>query len=206
MVGRTRVGSIGIPSYGVEVKLGNPDPKTGEGEILARGANVMIGYYLDPERTLKVLDDDGWFHTNDVAAVDKDGNYYIRGRLNNTIIGATGENIYPEEIEKVLNDFDGVSESLVMERDGKLVALVKFDDTYINWDQATEDRFFDRLQNAKASVMEFVNKRVSKGSKIQEVDAMKDPFEKTATQKIRRYKYKDSHGDEPEKPAGDKKE
>ena len=206
MVGRTRVGSIGIPSYGVEVRLGNPDPKTGEGEILARGANVMIGYYLDPERTLKVLDDDGWFHTNDVAAVDKDGNYYIRGRLNNTIIGATGENIYPEEIEKVLNDFDGVSESLVMERDGKLVALVKFDDTYINWDQATEDRFFDRLQSAKASVMEFVNKRVSKGSKIQEVDAMKDPFEKTATQKIRRYKYKDSHGDEPEKPAGDKKE
>ena len=200
MVGRTRVGSIGIPSYGVEVKLGNPDPKTGEGEILARGANVMIGYYLDPERTLKVLDDEGWFHTNDVATVDKDGNYYIKGRLNNTIIGSTGENIYPEEIEKVLNDIDGVSESLVMERDGKLVALVKFDDTYINWDQASEDKFFERLQRAKDSVMEFVNKRVSKGSKIQEVDAMKEPFEKTATQKIRRYKYKDSHGDEPQEP------
>ena len=197
-VGFTRVGSIGIPSYGVEVRLGNPDPVTGEGEILARGANVMIGYYLDPERTAKVLDDEGWFHTGDIATVDKDGNYYIKGRLNNTIIGATGENIYPEEIEKVLNDFDGVSESLVMERDGKLVALVKFDDQYIDWDQAFEDKWFEKLQNAKASVMEFVNKRVSKGSKIQEVDAMKEPFEKTATQKIRRYKYRDSHGDEPE--------
>jgi len=197
VVGRTRVGSIGIPSYGVEVKLGNPDPKTGEGEILARGANVMIGYYLDPERTLKVLDDEGWFHTSDVASVDKDGYYSIRGRLNNTIIGASGENIYPEEIEKVLNNYDGVSESLVMERDGKLVALVKFDDNLIDWDHASEDRFFERLDAAKASLMDFVNKRVSKGSKIQEVDAMKDPFEKTATQKIRRYKYRDSHGDEP---------
>ena len=205
LVGRTRVGSIGVPAYGVEVKLNHPDPKTGEGEIMARGACVMLGYYLDPERTLKVLSDDGWFHTNDVAAQDKDGYYYIRGRLNNTILGASGENIYPEEIEKVLNDYDGVSESLVMERDGKLVALVKFDDTLINWDQASEDRFFEKLQNTKASLLEFVNGRVSKGSKIQEIDAMKDPFEKTATQKIRRYKYKDSHGDEPEPPAEDKK-
>ena len=205
LVGRTRVGSIGVPAYGVEVKLNHPDPKTGEGEIMARGACVMLGYYLDPERTLKVLSDDGWFHTNDVAAQDKDGYYYIRGRLNNTILGASGENIYPEEIEKVLNDYDGVSESLVMERDGKLVALVKFDDTLIDWDQASEDRFFEKLQNTKASLMEFVNGRVSKGSKIQEIDAMKDPFEKTATQKIRRYKYKDSHGDEPEPPAEDKK-
>ena len=202
LVGRTKVGSIGVPAYGVEVKLANPDPKTGEGEILARGACVMIGYYLDPERTLKVLEYDGWFHTGDVAAMDKDGYYSIRGRLNNTIVGASGENIYPEEIEKVLNDFDGVSESLVMERDGKLVALVKFEDSLIDWDLASSEKFFERLQNAKEAVLDFVNKRVSKGSKIQEIDAMKDPFEKTATQKIRRYKYKDSHGDEPE---GDKK-
>ena len=85
-----------------------------------------------------------------------------------------------------------------MERDGKLVALVKFEDSLIDWDLASSEKFFERLQNAKASVLEFVNKRVSKGSKIQEIDAMKDPFEKTATQKIRRYKYKDSHGDEPD--------
>jgi len=129
---RKRLGSIGYPSYKVEVRLDNVNPANGEGEIVVRGDNVMLGYYKDPERTLQVLDDNGWFHTNDVATVDKDGIYYIKGRLNNTILGPSGENIYPEEIEMVINDIDGVEESLVMERDGKLVALVKFSDNAIN--------------------------------------------------------------------------
>ncbi len=196
MVGKTRIGSIGIASYKVEVRLDNVDPETGEGEIVCRGDNVMLGYYKDPERTLQVVDDQGWFRTNDVATVDKDGYYYIKGRLNNTIIGPSGENIYPEEIEQVINDFEGVSESLVMERDGKLVALVKFDDNVLNWDQAYEDKFFENLQAKKDAVMEFINKKVGKNSKINEVDAMKEPFEKTATQKIRRFKYKDHPGDD----------
>ncbi|MBR1706550.1 MAG: AMP-binding protein [Bacteroidales bacterium] len=196
---RKRVGSIGVATWGVDIRLDGMNPETGEGEIVCRGDNVMIGYYKDPERTLQVLDDEGWFHTNDVACRDKDGYYYIKGRLNNTILGPSGENIYPEEIEMVINDIEGVNESLVIERDGKLVALVKFDDNVLDWNQATEDQFFENLEARKKAVMDWVNKAVGKNSKIGEVDAMKEPFEKTATSKIRRFKYKDSHGDEPRK-------
>ena len=200
MVHRSKgVGSIGVASYKVEIRLDNVNPATGEGEIVVRGNNVMLGYYKDPERTLKVIDDDGWFHTNDVATVDEYGYYYIKGRLNNTILGPSGENIYPEEIEQVINNIEGVEESLVMERDGKLVALVKFADNALDWNQATEDKWFEELESRKQAVLDWVNKTVGKNSKIGEVDAMKEPFEKTATQKIRRFKYKDSHGDEPEK-------
>lgn len=206
LVGKTKVGSIGIAAYRVDVRLADVDPATGEGEIVCRGDNVMLGYYKDPERTLEVIDDEGWFRTHDVATVDRDGYYFIKGRLNNTIVGPSGENIYPEEIEQVINDIDGVNESLVMERGGKLVALVKFDDNVLNWNQASEDKFFDTLQARKQAVMDYINKRVGKNSRINEVDAMKEPFEKTATQKIRRFKYKDSHGDEPERPGGDNKE
>ena len=195
MVGRTKVGSIGIASFGVEVRLDNVDPETGEGEIVCRGANVMLGYYRDPERTMEVIDDEGWFRTHDIATVDKDGYYFIKGRLNNTILGPSGENIYPEEIEQVINDIEGVNESLVMERDGKLVALVKFDDNVLNWNLEGEERFFESLQARTAAVMEWVNKKVGKNSRISEVDAMKEPFEKTATQKIRRFRYKGSKGD-----------
>ena len=197
---KKHLGSIGVASYKVDIRLDNVNPANGEGEIVVRGNNVMLGYYKDPERTLQVLDDEGWFHTNDVATVDEQGNYYIKGRLNNTILGPSGENIYPEEIEQVINNIEGVEESLVMERDGKLVALVKFNDNAIDWDQATEDKWFEELEARKKAVLDWVNKKVGKNSKIGEVDAMKEPFEKTATQKIRRFKYKDSHGDEPEKP------
>ena len=197
---KKHLGSIGVASYKVDIRLDNVNPANGEGEIVVRGNNVMLGYYKDPERTLQVLDDEGWFHTNDVATMDEQGNYYIKGRLNNTILGPSGENIYPEEIEQVINNIEGVEESLVMERDGKLVALVKFNDNAIDWDQATEDKWFEELEARKKAVLDWVNKKVGKNSKIGEVDAMKEPFEKTATQKIRRFKYKDSHGDEPEKP------
>ena len=195
-VGKTRVGSIGVPAHGVEVKLQNVNPETGEGEIVARGDNVMLGYYKDPERTREAVTDDGWFRTNDLAVVDAKGRYSIKGRLNNMILGASGENIYPEEIEQVINSADGVNESLVMERDGKLVALVKFDDSILNWNQAGEDKFFETLEEKKAAILEYVNKRVSKQSTVKTVEVMKDPFEKTATHKIRRFRYKDAHGDD----------
>ena len=201
---KKHLGSIGPASYKVEVRLDNVNPETGEGEIVVRGHNVMLGYYKDPERTLQVLDDDGWFHTNDIACMDEEGIYYIKGRLNNTILGPSGENIYPEEIEQVINNMEGVEESLVMERDGKLVALAKFQDNVIDWDLAAEDKWFEELEARKKAVLNWVNKTVGKNSKIGEVDAMKEPFEKTATQKIRRFKYKDSHGDEPQKPSEDK--
>ena len=189
-VGKTVVGSIGVPAYNVEVKLQNVNPETGEGEIIAKGDNVMLGYYRDPERTRAALTDDGWFRTNDLACVDSKGRYYIKGRLGNMIVGPSGENIYPEEIEQVINDIRGVEESLVIERDGKLVALVKFDEEFVDWNTLEkEEQFYEKLEARKKAVMDYVNKRVSKQSKIGEVNAMKESFEKTATQKIRRFKY-----------------
>ncbi len=190
-VGKTVVGSIGVPAHNVEVKLQNVNPETGEGEIVAKGDNVMLGYYRDPERTRSVLTDDGWFRTHDLATVDSKGRYFIKGRLGNMILGASGENIYPEEIEEVINGIRGVNESLVIKKDGKLIALVKFDDNILDWNQEAEDEFFEMLQARKQAVMDYVNKHVSKQSKIGEVQAMKEDFVKTATHKIRRFKYKD---------------
>ena len=205
-VGKTKVGSIGVPAYNVQVKLDNINPETGEGEIIAKGDNVMLGYYKDPERTRQVLSDDGWFRTNDLACMDENGRFYIKGRLNNMILGPSGENIYPEETEQVINNFGGVNESLVMERDGKLVALVKFDDNVLNWNQETEDKFFENLQAKKKAVLDYVNKHVGKSSKVNSVEVVKEDFEKTATHKIRRFKYQDAHGDEPQQPEKNEKE
>ncbi len=204
-VGKTVVGSIGVPAFNVEVKLQNVDPATGEGEIIAKGDNVMLGYYRDPERTRAALTDDGWFRTHDLACMDSKGRYYIKGRLGNMIVGPSGENIYPEEIEQVINNMRGVNESIVIERDGKLVALVKFDDDIIDWDALEkEEKFFENLENWKNKVMDYVNKRVGKQSNIGEVNAMKEDFEKTATQKIRRFKYK-SFKPEDDKPSKESK-
>lgn len=198
-VGKTVVGSIGVPAYNVEVKLDRVNPETGEGEIIVKGDNVMIGYYRDPARTRTVLSEDGWFRTNDLAVMDKKGRFYIKGRLTNMILGPSGENIYPEEIEQVINNFGGVNESLVLERDGKLVALVKFNDNILDWDQATEDKFFENLNARKKAILEYVNKHVNKQSKVNDVEIMKEPFEKTATQKIRRFKYRTARGDDRKK-------
>lgn len=195
-VGKTVVGSIGVPAHKVQVRLQDVNTETGEGEIVVKGDNVMLGYYKDPERTRKVLSDDGWLKTNDLACVDSKGRYYIKGRLSNMIVGASGENIYPEEIEQVINNVEGVNESLVMERDGKLIALIKFDDSILNWNQAGEDKFFESLQARKKAVLDYVNKHVGKQSKVNDVEVMKEPFEKTATQKIRRFKYKGIQGDD----------
>ena len=186
----TKPGSTGVAAYGVSVKLINVNPETGEGEIVAKGDNVMLGYYKDPTRTRSVFTDDGWFRTNDLATVDDKGRYYIKGRLNNMILGPSGENIYPEEIENVINNMEDVSESLVMERDGRLVALVQLNDNIIDWNQEGEDQFFEMLEARKQAILSYVNKHVNKFSKIKEVEVMKEPFEKTATQKIRRFKYK----------------
>jgi long-chain acyl-CoA synthetase len=187
-------GSIGIPVKNVTVKLHNVNPETGEGEIIAKGPNVMLGYYKDPERTKSVFTEDGWFRTNDLACMDDKGRFFIKGRLNNMILGPSGENIYPEEIEKVINDIDEINESIVMEREGKLVALVTFNDNVIDWDQQGEDEFYEKLEAYKESILKKVNKNVNKTSKVSSVEVMKDPFEKTATHKIRRFLYKDASG------------
>ena len=186
------VGSFGYPVYNVKLKLHNVNPETGEGEIVAKGPNVMLGYYKDPARTKSVFTEDGWFRTNDIAVQDEKGRFFIKGRNNNMILGPSGENIYPEEIENVINNIEGVSESIVVERDGKLVALVQPAENYIEWDNESEDKLYEKLDAWKAKLLKFTNKNVSKASQVSSVEVMKEPFEKTATQKIRRFKYKDS--------------
>ncbi len=190
-VKQTHIGTTGGAAYGVDVKLINVNPDTGEGEIVVKGDNVMIGYYRDPERTKAAFTEDGWFRTNDLASIDEKGRYSIKGRLNNMILGPSGENIYPEEIEKVINDIDGVDESLVVERDGKLVALVQLNSNVLDWNQESEDQFFEKLEARKQAIMSYVNKKVNRSSKVAGVEVVKEPFEKTATQKIRRFKYRD---------------
>ena len=192
MHGWRAVGSLGYPVYNVQLKLHDINPETGEGEIVAKGPNVMLGYYKDPKRTKSVFTEDGWFRTSDIAVQDEKGRFYIKGRNSNMILGPSGENIYPEEIENVINNIEGVSESIVVERDGKLVALVQPTENFIDWDNESEDKLYDKLDKWKASLLKFTNKNVSKASQVNSVEVMKEPFEKTATQKIRRFKYKES--------------
>ena len=186
------VGSFGYPVYNVTLKLHNVNPETGEGEIVAKGPNVMLGYYKDPIRTKSVFTEDGWFRTSDIAVQDEKGRFFIKGRNNNMILGPSGENIYPEEIENVINNVEGVNESIVVERNGKLVALVQPHENFIEWDNESEDKLYEKLDTWKEKVLKMVNKNVNKTSQVSSVEVMKEPFEKTATQKIRRFIYKDS--------------
>ena len=192
MDGWRAVGSFGYPVHNVKLKLHNVDPVTGEGEIVAKGPNVMLGYYKDPVRTRSVFTEDGWFRTSDIAIQDEMGRFYIKGRNSNMILGPSGENIYPEEIENVLNNLEGVGESIVVERNGRLVALVAPAEGFIEWDKESEDKFYEKLANWKFKILSLTNMNVNKSSQVSSVEVMKEPFEKTATQKIRRFKYKDS--------------
>ena len=192
MKGWRTVGSFGYPVYNVKLKLHNVNPVTGEGEIVAKGPNVMLGYYKDPQRTKSVFTEDGWFRTSDIAVMDSKGRYHIKGRNNNMILGPSGENIYPEEIENVINNVEGVTESIVVERNGRLVALVQLDENMIQWDKESEDKIYEKLDKYKAKLLSLVNRNVNKTSQVSSVEVMKEPFEKTATQKIRRFKYKES--------------
>ena len=192
MNGWRAVGSFGYPVYNVKLKLHNVNPETGEGEVVAKGPNVMLGYYKDPARTKSVFTEDGWFRTSDIAVQDEKGRYSIKGRNNNMILGPSGKNIYPEEIENVINNLEGVSESIVVEREGKLVALVQPNENFVQWDKESEDKLYEKLDVWKAKLLKLTNKSVSKASQVSSVEVMKEPFEKTATQKIRRFKYKES--------------
>jgi len=190
----SRLQSTGPAITGVELKINNPDPKTGEGEIWARGANVMKGYYKEPEITAQVITPDGWFKTGDLGTFDKDGYLFIRGRLKNIIIGASGENIYPEEIESVINNFPDVLESLVIHKKGRLVALVHFnmEELQSKYDELIEKGSYQAEQKLNELLIElqyYINKNVNKFSQVQLVMAHSEPFEKTATQKIKRYLY-----------------
>lgn len=194
MEGNRRVASIGSPVLNVQLRLHNVNRLTGEGEIIAKGPNVMMGYYRDPERTRAAFTEDGWFKTNDLATMDAQGRFYIKGRLSNMILGASGENIYPEEIEQVINGIDEVNESIVVSRGGKLVALVNFNEDALDWNREGEQEFFSKLENLKDNVLDFVNRNVNRTSRVSCVQAFREPFEKTATKKIRRFKYAEMEG------------
>lgn len=185
-----RLQSTGPVIEGVEVKLNDINPKNGEGEVWVRGPLVMMGYYKEPELTRQVLTSDGWFKTGDLASIDKDGYLFIKGRTKNVIINSSGENIYPEEIESIINGFNFVVESLVIEEKGRLVALVhlnyeEFENKYKNLKVELDDK----IEELKENLKDYINSKVSKFSNIKVVTITKTPFEKTPTHKIKRYKY-----------------
>jgi len=189
-----RIQSAGKSVVGVELKINEPDPETGIGEIWARGGNVMQGYYNEPEITAKVLMPGGWFRTGDLGIFDRDGYLYIKGRLKNVILGASGENIYPEEIESVINRFQYVLESVVVEQKGKLVALVHFnyeelEKQFAHFKDEARHQMEKKIEEMKAELQEFVNSQVNRYSRVQSVIIQDTPFEKTATKKIKRFLY-----------------
>lgn len=193
---KTHIGSTGHASHGVKIRLENVDPETGEGEVVVKGDNVMRGYYKDYSRTESVLSADGWFRTGDLAKMDKQGRYYIRGRMGSLILGPSGENIYPEEIESVINNIDDINESLIVQRNGHLVALVQFNDNVLNWDFEGEEKFLAELEAKKKAILDYVNSRVNKTSNVKDIEIQKEPFEKTATHKIKRFLYKEDKNSE----------
>lgn len=192
--------SVGTVMQGVTVKIENPDPVTQEGEIVVSGPNVMKGYYKDEEKTAEVFTKDGFFRTGDLGYRDSKGILYIRGRSKNMILGANGENIYPEEIEAVINSREIVSESLVMEYKGKLIARVHLKMEEM---EKLEERFQHLKENASefqnqlqakademlSELMIHVNQHVSLNSRLQMIILQEQPFEKTPTLKIKRFLY-----------------
>jgi long-chain acyl-CoA synthetase len=198
---QTKFQAIGPKVIDCELIINKPDPKTGEGEIWGRGPNIMLGYYKNEERTREVLTEDGWFKTGDLGVFDEHGNLTHKGRLKNMIVGANGENIYPEEIESLINNFRHVLESLVIEQKGKLVALVHFDREALEkkWNEMASEFSHDVKEMAQkvdetitelnSELKQYINERVNKFSKIQSFHAHPEPFKKTATQKIKRFLY-----------------
>jgi len=189
----SRLKTIGPAMPGVELRIDQPDPKTGQGEIWIKGPNVMKGYFKEPELTKEVLTEDGWFKTGDLGLIDNKGYLAFKGRLKNMIVSASGENIFPEEIESVINDFKNVVESLVVERKGKLVALVllNMEELEIQY-QAIRDQaglFNEKLDELIAELQVYVNSRVNKFSQVQQILVQSKPFERTPTQKIKRFLY-----------------
>ena len=210
---QVRLGSTGPQAPGVQLRLENINPDTRQGEVVALTPSVMLGYFKNPEATKEVFTDDGWFRTGDLGEFDKDGWLYIKGRLKNMIVGPGGENIYPEDIETVLNSHVYIADSIVTEQEGRLVALVHFNRDEIeamidNWREEWETKkeaWEANTEQLKKEIMDFVNAKVNRFSRISEVVEEKDDFAKTPTHKIKRFLYnrsKDNDKPQREQPAG----
>lgn len=179
---KPRFKSTGTAMAGVELKIRNKDQKTATGEICVKSPSVMIGYYKDEAKTAEVMED-GWFLTGDLGHIDKDGFLFISGRSKNVIIGSNGENIYPEHIESIINNHGAVSESMVMQKNGKLVAMVELD--YETCSVSITGDMDNFLENMRKDI----NSQLSSFSKVTKFIEQKEPFIKTPTNKIKRYLY-----------------
>lgn len=178
-------GSCGRAALHQKVEIDSPDPRRIPGEILTKGPNVMLGYYKNPEATAETIDQNGWYHTGDLGTMDEDGNVYINGRSKNMLLGPNGQNIYPEEIEDKLNSMTMVMESIVVQRDTKLVALVHPDmDEAKNLGFSIED-----LKNIMDQNLNGLNEMLPAYEKITEIEIHEDEFEKTPKKSIKRYLY-----------------
>ena len=175
--------------------------------MVAKTPCLMMGYYKNPEATAEVIDKDGWFHTGDLGQFDSENRLHIKGRLKNMILGPGGENIYPEDIENVINQHVTVSESLVTELDGRLVALVQFNKEQVertleDWrDQwrTKKEAIEAKTEELRKEIQEYVNEKVSRFSRLSEVVEQKEEFIKTPSMKIRRFLYKNNLHPEPPK-------
>ena len=179
-------GSCGRAVVHMQVKIDSPDPENIPGEILARGLNVMLGYYKNEEATAESIDKDGWYHTGDLGTMDGDGNVFINGRSKNMLLGPNGQNIYPEEIEDKLNSMAMVVESIVVQRENKLVALIHPDlEEAKNLDFTQED-----LEGIMEQNRNTLNQMLPAYEKISEVEIYNEEFAKTPKKSIKRYLYK----------------
>ena len=179
-------GSCGRAVVHMQVEIESSDPQNIPGEIIVKGLNVMLGYYKNEEATKQVLDSNGWYHTGDLGIMDKDGNIFIKGRSKNMLLGSNGQNIYPEEIEDKLNSLALVGESIVLQREEKLVALVHPD-----MEEAESMGFsIDDIQKVMAQNLQTLNEMMPGYSKVSDIILHEEEFEKTPKKSIKRYLYK----------------
>ena len=175
--------SCGTPVDHMEARIASADPRNIPGEILARGTNVMLGYYKNPEATAQALDKEGWYHTGDLGTMSDDGHIFILGRIKNLLLGPSGQNIYPEEIEDQLNSMPMVSESLIVQRENRLIALV-----YPDKDEVV-DFGIEELQAVMNQNIQELNQRLPQYSRIAEIQLQEEEFAKTPKKSIKRYLY-----------------
>ena len=181
-------GSCGVAVKHMEVKVLSDDPQNVPGELVCRGINVMKGYYKNPEATHAVIDKDGWFHTGDLATMSADGHFFIKGRSKNMLLGANGQNIYPEEIEDRLNSMALVSESIIVQRNNKLVALIHPD-----YDEASSMGFTaEDLEHIMDQNRVELNSQMPSFAKISGIQIHENEFAKTAKKSIKRYLYQEA--------------
>ena len=180
-----KLGSCGRAVDELEVKIDSNDPQHEVGEILMRGENVMAGYYKNKEDTDKAIDKEGWLHSGDLGIIDEDGFIFIKGRSKNLLLGPSGQNIYPEEIESMINNRACVAESLVVQRDGKLLALIVPDEDVVKELKLSDKELEEKLENYRKEL----NKHFPAYMAVSRMLIHKEPFEKTPKQSIKRFIY-----------------